>query len=91
MTKKDLAKKISETNNTTLVAATAIVNTMFDSITESLTAGESVEIHNFGKFETVLRPERKGRNPKTGEEITIAAKTAVKFKAGKVLTDSVNK
>lgn len=72
-----------------MVAAEATVNTVFDTIKAKLESGESVEIYGFGKFEIVSKPARKGRNPKTGEEIEIAAKDAVKFKAAKALSEAV--
>lgn len=52
-------------------------------------AGSEVVLHGIGKLKTVAKPARTGRNPATGEEIEIAAKTAVKFVAAKALKDAV--
>jgi len=60
-------------------------------VTESLTAGEKVQIVGFGSFEVVNRAARTARNPRTGEAVEIAASKAPAFKAGKALKDSVNK
>lgn len=73
----------------TMVAAETTVNTVFETIKNRLEAGEVVDIYGFGKFEIVAKSARKGRNPKTGEEIEIAAKNAVKFKAAKALSEAV--
>ena len=61
-----------------------------DVVTESLTKGEKVQLIGFGTFDVKSRPARKARNPRTGEEIKIAASKAPAFKAGKALKDKVN-
>lgn len=58
--------------------------------TNALKTGDRVALVGFGSFSTSARAERKGRNPQTGAEITIAAKKVVKFKAGAELSGSVN-
>lgn len=58
---------------------------------EALVDGETVNFVGWGKFEVQSKAARKGRNPKTGEEIKIPAKKVVKFKAGKKLAESVDK
>ena len=60
-------------------------------VTEALAAGEKVQIVGFGGFEVRNRPARMARNPRTGEQIKIAASKAPVFKAGKALKESVNK
>jgi DNA-binding protein HU-beta len=60
-------------------------------IASELKKGGKVQITGFGNFETRKRGSRKGRNPRTGKEITIKATTAAVFRAGKGLKDSVNK
>lgn len=62
---------------------------MFDGIQTSLKDGEKVQVIGFGNFEVRERAARKGRNPQTGEEITIAASKSPAFKAGKQLKDAV--
>ena len=62
-----------------------------DVVTEELVNGGKVQLVGFGNFEVAERPAREGRNPKTGEAMTIAASKTPKFKAGKALKDEVNK
>ncbi len=59
-------------------------------ITDTLQSGEKVQIPGFGTFQISDRKERQGRNPQTGEAITIPASKGVSFKAGKALKDAVN-
>jgi DNA-binding protein HU-beta len=61
----------------------------FAAITKAYAAGKVVNIKDFGKLEIKHRPERQGRNPATGEQITIAAKSAPKFTFAKALKDAV--
>ena len=67
-----------------------VVNEVFDTIKNTLASGEKVAIAGFGSFEVAERAERQGRNPKTGEAITIPASKAPKFKASKNFKDVVN-
>lgn len=69
--------------------AHAAVEAAIEVITESLKSGESVTITGFGTFETRDRAAKTGRNPQTGESISIAAKTVPAFKAGKAFKDAV--
>lgn len=59
-------------------------------ITETLKVGDDVTLIGLGKFSAQAKPERQGRNPKTGEALTIAASNAVKFTVAKALKDSLN-
>jgi nucleoid DNA-binding protein len=68
-----------------------IVGTLIDTIGNEIKRGRTVQITGFGTFSTVKRKARKGRNPKTGEPIKIAAMTLPKFSAGKALKDLVSK
>ena len=70
--------------------AEAAVNAMTAVIADELKAGEKVQLIGFGTFEVKTRAARSGRNPKTGETITIAASKAPAFSAGKALKDAVN-
>jgi nucleoid DNA-binding protein len=90
MNKGDLINKVAESAGLTKAQASAAVNTVFDSIGESLTSGDKVTLIGFGTFSISKREARQGRNPQTGKSITIPAKSSVKFKAGKELTESVN-
>ena len=67
------------------------VNATFDTIAEALCKGDKVQLIGFGTFETRVRGERTGKNPRTGETVKIAACKAPAFKAGKALKDIVNK
>ena len=79
--KVDLKKKDVET----------VVGAVFDTIGETLAAGEKVQLVGFGTFAVKERAARVGRNPQTGKEIKIAASVVPTFKAGKVLKDNVGK
>ena len=70
--------------------AEVAVNAMTACIEEALKAGDKVQIIGFGTYEVKERAAREGRNPKTGETITIAASKAPVFSAGKALKDAVN-
>lgn len=91
MTKKEFVALFAEKGNFDSKAeAERKLDAFMVTVEDVLLAGEEVNFIGWGKFEVVARAERKGRNPKTGEEITIPAKKAVKFKAGKKLNDKVN-
>lgn len=68
-----------------------IVDTVFQSMTESLSKGQKVEIRGFGSFKIKSREGRQGRNPKSGESIFIESKKVPFFKAGKEIRERVNK
>ena len=68
-----------------------VINAVFETISEELAAGEKVSVVGFGSFDVKQRPERVGRNPATGEEITIPASRVPQFKPGKALKDAVAK
>ncbi|MGL5713199.1 HU family DNA-binding protein [Cetobacterium sp.] len=92
MTKNNLIELLVEKNHfETKASAERCVNFVLDTMKDKLTSGEIVDLYGFGKFEITERAEKKGRNPKTGEEILIPAKKAVKFKSAKALKDSINK
>ena len=91
MTKVELIAKVAADAELSKKDAEKAVNAVIDGITSALTAGDKVALVGFGTFETRNRPERKGRNPRTKEEITIPATTAPAFKAGKALKDAVAK
>lgn len=66
-----------------------VINAFTNVVADALVDGDKVQLVGFGTFEVVERAERQGRNPATGEEITIAASKSPKFKAGKALKDAV--
>lgn len=85
MTKRDLIELVSKKANLTSKAARESVAAMLNGIRDSLKRGEKVVITGFGTFSVRKRAARPGRNPKTGEKITIAARKAPGFTAGKTL------
>ncbi len=91
MNKKDLITVIAEETGITKKDVATVVDATFDKITAAMAAGDKVQLMGFGTFETRERKERVGRNPRTKEEVKIAACKAPAFKAGKALKDAVNK
>ena len=91
MNKTELIAAVAEKANITKNDADKIVAAVFESITGALAAGDKVAINGFGNFEVKTRAARQGRNPKTGETITIAEAKLPAFKAVKALKDAVAK
>ena len=90
MTKKDFIEKYAAKNKISKKTAGEFVEAFLETVEETLAAGESVQFVGWGSFELRSKNARKGRNPKTGEEITISARKAVSFKVGSVLKSKVN-
>lgn len=67
-----------------------IVNTIFDSMADSLRRGDRIEIRGFGSFEVRIRKPRLGRNPKTGMSVNVGERRVPFFKVGKELRERVN-
>ena len=91
MNKSELIAAVAKQADLTKKDAEAAVNAVTDAITDALKAGDKVQLVGFGTFETRARAARTGKNPRTGEEIKIAASKVPAFKAGKALKDTVNK
>ena len=89
MNKMDLVASVAEKADLTKKDAEKVVGAVLASIEEALAQGEKVQLVGFGTFEIKERAARVGRNPRTGEEIQIAATRAPVFKAGKALKDAV--
>ena len=95
MNKSEMAAKLAHKTGMTQAKATDVVNAIFDTkpghgiIATELDAGRKVSLPGFGSFGTKYRGSRTGRNPATGQTITIAGKTYPYFKAGKGLKDRV--
>jgi nucleoid DNA-binding protein len=85
LTKKDLIELVAKKANLTNKAAREAVSAFINGIRDSLKRGEKVVITGFGTFSIRKRAERPGRNPKTGEKITIQARKAPGFTPGKTL------
>lgn len=90
MNKQDLIAAVADSANLSKTDAASAVDAMVATITQAMKKGESVTLVGFGTFEVRSRAARQGRNPKTGEAITIAASKNPSFKAGKALKDAVN-
>lgn len=89
MTKAELVAQIASKANLTKAAAERSLNAMLESIQDILAEEGKLTLTGFGTFAVETRKERKGRNPRTGDPITIAASKIVKFRPGKTLKDSV--
>jgi DNA-binding protein HU-beta len=90
MNKNDLISAVAEASGLSRSDATKAVEGVFNSITSALSKGDEVRLVGFGTFSTAKRKASTGRNPRTGETMTIKASTQPKFKAGKGLKDAVN-
>lgn len=89
MTKADLIDKIAGAASLTKADAGKALDSTLDAIRLSLKKGNKVTLVGFGTFSVSKRKARKGRNPRTGQEIKIAATKVPKFTAGKTLKDSI--
>ncbi len=90
MKKVELIESVAAKAGLTKADAGRAVDAMVASITEALVKGDRVPLVGFGTFATSKRAARVGRNPQTGAEVKIPARTAVTFKAGSALKDAVN-
>jgi len=89
LTKKDLIEIVAKKANLTNKASRDSVQTMLNTIRDSLKRGEKVVLTGFGTFSIRSRQQRVGRNPKTGDKITLSARKAPGFTAGKTLKKAV--
>lgn len=85
MNKKDLAVRLAKERGITQQEALDCVNFIFDEITEEIKIGGFVRISGFGKFISVVRPNRIATNPKTGQTFKQESRTVAKFEMGKTL------
>ncbi|KAF0221130.1 MAG: integration host factor subunit [Geobacteraceae bacterium] len=90
MTKADIIEKITEKRNVTRKEAAEIVESVFDIIKNTLESGENLKISGFGNFLVKTKAARKGRNPQTGEEITIKARKILTYKPSNILRQEIN-
>ncbi|MBI5755587.1 MAG: HU family DNA-binding protein [Nitrospirae bacterium] len=89
MTKAELIDKIAISSGISRTAANKALNATLDNITRALQKGQKVTLIGFGTFAVQQRKARTGRNPKTGEEIKIAAGKIPRFTAGKALKSAI--
>jgi integration host factor subunit alpha len=90
MTKSDIVEAINERVGFTKKRSAEVVTLILDLIKEALEKGDKVKISGFGNFEIRKKEPRKGRNPQTGEEITISERRVLTFKASQVLKERLN-
>lgn len=90
MNKTELVAAMAEKTELSKKDAEKALKAFTDVVAEELKKGEKVQLVGFGTFEVAEREAREGRNPRTGETMTIAASKSQKFKAGKALKDSLN-
>jgi integration host factor subunit beta len=90
LTKADLIEEVLRITELPRKESETIVETIFESIIESLQKGEKIEIRGFGSFRTRQRRGRVGRNPKTGAKVEVPPKKIPFFKPSKELKDFVN-
>ncbi len=90
MTKAELIEEVARSTQLTKKHAEAIVNTVFQTIVESLRDGRKIELRGFGSFRLRRRGSRLGRNPKTGARVEVPPKRIPYFKPGKELKELLN-
>ena len=90
MTKNDLVERLAEEHELTKAFARELVDSVFETITAAAQKGEEVSLFGFGKFKVAERGARKGRNPRTGEAVKIAASKNLKFTPARSLKAGLN-
>lgn len=90
MTKADIAEKIQETTTLNKKESAELLEVVFSIMKQTLESGEKIKVAGFGNFEVKQKKDRKGRNPQTGESITIEARKILSFKPSNILRQSIN-
>lgn len=91
MTKADLVEKIFEKIGLSKKEALEIIEILFDTVKQTFVEGESVKISGFGTFNVRKKMARRGRNPKTGEDLEITPRKVITFRASNQLKSAVEK
>ena len=91
MTKAELVEEVARVTQLTKKQAEIIVNTVFETIVDSLRTGRKIELRGFGSFRIRHRGARIGRNPKTGDKVEVPPKRIPYFKPGKELKEQLNR
>jgi integration host factor subunit alpha len=91
MTKADIVDRVAEKTGFTKKDSVELVELVFELIKGTLVAGENLKLAKFGNFAVQNKADRKGRNPQTGEKITITARRILTFKASTILKQGMNK
>ena len=89
LTKADLSEHLNDVVGLNKREAKEMVEILFDELSDSLISGDPVRLSGFGNFELRDKNERPGRNPKTGEEVPVSARSVVTFRAGQKLRSQV--
>lgn len=90
MNKADVIDRVAEATGVTRSQAEGVIDAFFDTVRSAAKGGDKVGWPSFGSFSSTKRPARTGRNPRTGEPVSIAASTAVKFTASSALKSYLN-
>ena len=90
MNKSDITRMVSKKTNFTVENSEIAVSAVLEAIAECMKSGERIQFHELGTFVPVTRSERVGRNPRTGEKMTIPAKRTYKFKLGSKVNSAIN-
>lgn len=90
MNNSDLAEKLATEHGVTNSDARKLVDAVFAAIGDAAAQGEEISLNGFGKFKVKASPEREGRNPGTGEAITIKASNKLTFAPAKAVKDKLN-
>ena len=89
LTKKDLVLAVARDTGITQVDVKRVVQRALDQLVENLKEGKTVELRNFGVFKVRQRAPRRGRNPKTGQEVPVPSKRVVVFKPGLLMRQDI--
>jgi len=89
LTKKDLVLAVARDTGITQVDVKRVVQRTLDRLVESLKEGKTIELRNFGVFKVRQRAPRRGRNPKTGQEVPVPSKRVVVFKPGLLMRQDI--
>lgn len=90
MTKADIVERISNVNGFTKAESMDLVESLLLIIKDTLAEGETLKVSGFGNFVVKVKNNRRGRNPQTGEEITIDARKVLTFKPSAMLKEAIN-
>jgi integration host factor subunit alpha len=91
VTKADIVERVTEKTGFTKKQSQELVESVLEIVKTTLESGENVKITGFGKFEVKQKANRRGRNPQTGESITIESRRILSFKPSTLLRSAINK
>ena len=90
MTKADIVERVAENTGSTKKESQDLVELVFNVLKSTLESGEKIKVSGFGNFEVKQKRDRRGRNPQTGESITIEARRILSFKPSTLLKAAIN-